>query len=956
MKEGVRVLYTNADQLPNKLRELEARVKIEKPHIVIITEVNNKHVRISPELEIFHLQGYNMFHHNVSTDGRGIIIYVKEIIKYVIEITPKTNFSENKILSISFSNNTNLLVACLYRSESGSKKNNENLKKLLIEIDQMKFSHKLVVGDLNYKHIDWETWQTHKSEISEEHCFIKCIQDLYWSQHVTAATRFREGMEPSTLDLIFTNQENMIDQLEYESPLGKSDHCVLNFRFKIKSSIKFKPKTVYKYDKGNYKNMIKDLNIDWQNEFNLCDDDINKQWELLKSKINSSKQQHIPSYETTEDDYLRKGKIPLSPDIRKEIRKKHRSWQRAYETRHWIKVKQFREQRRKVSKLIEEAETKFEADIANESKSNPKKLWKYIKSNTKVKTGISPLTDRNTGKLTVNEEHQAQVLAEQFASVMVKEPDGDIPTLPTRPLETLPLDSITITEEAVLKKLKNLDSTKSPGPDEIHPRILKETAIAIAPALTLLYNKSIKSRNVPDDWRSAIITPIFKKGDKTDPGNYRPVSLTCVICKIMESIIYDIIINHLIINKLLTKRQYGFIRKRSASIQLLTILELWNNTLDENGIIHDINMDFQKAFDSVPHRRLLGKLKSYGIIGEVYTWLEAFLKDKKQKVLVNGATSSWHDVISGVPQGSVIASLLFVIYLNDLPDNIKSHIFMFADDCKFFRQILTSEDTDIMQKDLDTLNEWSIKWLLKFHPDKCVNLVISLKNVAEPHIYHLGNREMKNVDEVKDLGINVDSKLQFQNHTSSKVNKANQIWGTIKRAFKHMNTDIFKKLFTAHVRPHLEYSIQFWAPYLRKNIDQIEAVQRRATKFIPGFKNLSYKTRLETLNLPTLAYRRLRGSMIEVYKILNVYDSEITPKLNIIKSSTRGHDQKLRVDTAKRHHPKHHSFHLRIANPWNSLPTEVIHSKNLETFKNRLDKHWRDLPIRFDHQARDFER
>ena len=187
-----------------------------------------------------------------------------------------------------------------------------------------------------------------------------------------------------------------------------------------------------------------------------------------------------------------------------------------------------------------------------------------------------------------------------------------------------------------------------------------------------------------------------------------------------------------------------------------------------------------------------------------------------------------------------------------------------------------------MQKDLDTLNEWSIKWLLKFHPDKCVNLIISLKNVAEPHIYHLGNTEMKNVDEVKDLGINVDSKLQFQNHTSSKVNKANQIWGTIKRAFKHMNTDIFKKLFTAHVRPHLEYSIQFWAPYLRKNIDQIEAVQRRATKFIPGFKNLSYKTRLETLNLPTLAYRRLRGSMIEVYKILNVYDSEITPKLNII--------------------------------------------------------------------------
>ena len=537
---------------------------------------------------------------------------------------------------------------------------------------------------------------------------------------------------------------------------------------------------------------------------------------------------------------------------------------------------------------------------------------------------------------------------------MVNEPDGEIPDIPDKELETPPLSSIHVTEEMVIKKLKKLDPSKSSGPDEIHPRVLKENATELAPALTVLYNNILTSHDIPKDWRTAIITAIFKKGAKSDPGNYRPVSLTCIICKILESIIYDFIMEHLIKNKLLSKSQYGFIGKRSASLQLLTVLQLWCNILDENGIIHDINMDFQKAFDSVPHIRLIKKLKSYGITGDVLMWIEAFLHERKQKVVVNGSASEWCDVTSGVPQGSVIAALLFVLYINDLPDNIKSHIFLFADDCKFFREIATSEDIDIMQADLDTLYRWSQKWLLTFHPGKCVNLKITLRKDADTHVYHLGEDDLKNVEDVKDLGVNVDANLKFQSHISGKVNKSNQLWGAIKRAFKHMNPDIFKKLFCAHIRPHLEYAVQFWAPYLRKSINQIEAVQRRATKNIPGFQNLSYPERLQKLDLPTLAYRRLRGSMIEVYKILNVYDQEVIPQMDIRSYTTRGHNQRLYVKAAKKLHPKHHSFQYRCVNPWNSLPENIVNSPNLDTFKNRLDAHWKNLKLRFDHQSRDF--
>ena len=956
MKDGLRVFYTNADQLANKLGELEARIKIEKPHLILITEVNKKNAKYTTETVIFHMKGYQFFHTNVGEKGRGVAIYVQENIKDVLEITPKTKFSENKIVAINISKTSNLLIACIYRSESGSTINNENLLKLLKEIEEMKFTHKLVIGDFNYKHIDWENWQTSKSDTSDEQCFINCIQDIYWFQHVCAPTRFREGSTPSTLDLILTNEENMIQQLQYESPLGKSDHSILNFKFMIESNIKFQPRTIYKYDHGDYASMIKDLTLDWENEFNQCGGDINQKWEKLKSKIKTSTNNHIPSYQTKEDDYLRKGKIPLSTEIRKEIRKKHRHWTRAYETKAKCKQVRWKKQRNKVSRLIKEAEIKFETDVANEAKTNPKKLWKYIKSKTKVKSGIAPLLNRKTKKLTVNDQEKAEVLAAQFASVMVKEDDGETPELPNRTLLTPPLSSILVTEEMVLEKLKKLDASKSPGPDDIHPRVLKETAPAITPALTKLFNESLKNHTIPDDWKTGIITSIFKKGDKSDPGNYRPVSLTCIICKILESIIFDFIIKHLRKNKLISKSQYGFISRRSASLQLLTVMETWCNILDDNGTVDDINMDFKKAFDSVPHRRLVEKIRSHGIIGDVLLWLKEFLSNRKQKVNVNGSSSEWCDIISGVPQGSVIAALLFVIFINDLPEKLKSYIFMFADDLKFFHQILDISDTEIMQEDLNLLNEWSKKWLLSFHPDKCVTLRITLKKDSEKQTYYLGDHALKNVDEVKDLGILVDSKLQFNNHLSSKVNKANQMWGMIRRAFKHMNEDIFRKLFCSLVRPHLEYSIQFWAPYLRKNINQIESVQRRATKCIPGYRNLSYEDRLKKLKLPSLAYRRLRGSMIEVYKILNVYDPEVTPQLKMLESTTRGHNQRIYVDTAKKVHPKHHSFHLRIAKPWNSLPQEVVSSPNLNTFKNRLDKHWRNLSIKYNHLARDFER
>ena len=309
--DWLRVLYTNADTLPNKITELKSRTEIEKPHIIIITEVNNKRPT-NPDLAIFNLSGYQLHHQNVSLKQRGIIIYVHEVIKDVTEITPITDFSEHKLLSVKVRNNAELLIAAVYRSDSGTNQNNLNLLNLLQEINSMKESHKLVIGDFNYKNIDWESWFTPKNENSDEQLFINCIQDMYWYQHIATPTRFREGEEPSILDLVFTNEEAMIEEITHQSPLGKSDHSVLLMKFRIQHSSNFTPRTVRQYNKGDYDSMRSDLNINWDFELNSDTVDINEQWRKINLKIKESVEKYVPSYQTTEKNLWKKGKIPLT--------------------------------------------------------------------------------------------------------------------------------------------------------------------------------------------------------------------------------------------------------------------------------------------------------------------------------------------------------------------------------------------------------------------------------------------------------------------------------------------------------------------------------------------------------------------------------------------------------------------------------------------------------------------
>ena len=356
------------------------------------------------------------------------------------------------------------------------------------------------------------------------------------------------------------------------------------------------------------------------------------------------------------------------------------------------------------------------------------------------------------------------------------------------------------------------------------------------------------------------MSPIFKKGDKKQPEN-------------------------------------GLRSGHSCATQLLCVLEEWSKALDCNENVDVIYLDFRKAFDTVPHARLINKLYAYGIRDRLLRWIQNFLTNRKQKVIVQGEESQWADVTSGIPQGSVLGPVLFLIYINDLPDAIKKFVTIFADDTKEHAVIRIENDTIEVQEDLYEKSDWPEIWEIRFKTKKYKSLHMGKSNPKTVYYMKEGDRKipLEQVTEEKDLGVTFCDTLKFDKHILNYLNKANKILGIVKRTFTYMNRDMFIQLYKSLIRPNLEYATVIWNPYLKKNIFLIENVQRRATKLISEIAHLPYEQRLRNLGLPTLNYRRCRSDMNQVYKILNKIDDIPVDKFFTISESnrTRGHKYKL---------------------------------------------------------------
>ena len=388
-----------------------------------------------------------------------------------------------------------------------------------------------------------------------------------------------------------------------------------------------------------------------------------------------------------------------------------------------------------------------------------------------------------------------------------------------------PVANLKICEKGVAKLLREVDPSKAGGPDEPPCRILRELAEDIAPILTDIYTQSLSSGELPSTWKSAYISSIFKKGAVCEAENYRPVSLTCIPCKILEHIICSHLRSHIDKYGALSPYNHGFRRYHSCDTQLILTLQDLLIRKDAVKSQTDVGIfDFAKAFDKVPRGRLLDKLRIFGIDGEIAQWISGFLRDRTQAVVVDGRSSSQASVLSGVPQGTVMGPLPFLLFINDLPSVADPHtqVRLFTDDCLVNRNIKSIQDQIQFQRDLDALNDWGTSWGMEFNAKKCNIMTISSKETPLTKFYQLDeDTVLQQVDSATYLGILINKSLKFSEHIRNTTNKCSRRLGFLRRNLKRCPKELKKTAYISLVRSCAEYDAAIWDPHLAKDIEAL---------------------------------------------------------------------------------------------------------------------------------------
>jgi hypothetical protein len=900
-RRELKVMTINCNSLVSigKRAEFQSLIDKHQPHIILGQES-----KLGPEhsnSEIFPTK-YNIKRKDRKAGGGGVFVMTREDLNCNEDAFDNIESEVEVVWAQIKMHGTKVLnVASVYRPPNSSVEYMKKLQNHFRQVHQQsKNSTYIIGGNMNLTQIDW----VHDGPIGNQpgtadtnlcSMFIDIMDDLGLSQHCQDITRPASN---KILDLVLTNQPSSCRSVN--SLPGISDHNLVLATFHLSPSrTKLPQRRILKFDKADWPNINKSvitLSTEYFNR-NPNSHTVEENCKFIEEGITSIIANEVPSK-------LSKSKETypwITPEVKKILKKRDRLYIQATKTRSPEKWNSFKEHRQMAKNAIRSSHQDYITNmIGTELQENQKPFWKYIKSLRKDNQNIPTLKVKDMAPA-ASDQSKANALVDQFSSVFTQEDIQNTPTL-TQVFPDMP--NITFGEEGIQKLLSNIKPQKAGGPDNLPARFLKENAKELAPMYQHLFAQSYNCGVLPKTWCEAIVCPIFKKGPKYLPENYRPVSLTAIPCKLLEHIIVSKVWEHLNKYDIISKVQHGFRSGLSCTTQLIGAIDDWAKELNIGESQMDvIVLDFSKAFDKVPHRRLIQKMKCYGITNKNQEWIENFLTNRQHQVVINGTTSKIREVTSGVPQGTVLGPLLFLLYINDIEKDLTSSIRLFADDSAVYRRIDTEEDAHALQLDLFRLQEWADKWQMSFNVAKCKTLRITRKKKNKVNFEYCmstpSSTESAPVpDQVREaaknilttsppngkftalgsitsdkyLGVTLDHHLSFNDHIDNIAKKATTLLNLCRRNLHMCSTNVKEQAYKAIVRPHLEYASPAWNPHTSRNINRLEQVQRRAARFV--LRNYDYNNDAglshqidHQLKWPSLQHRRAHTDLVTFYKI-----------------------------------------------------------------------------------------
>ena len=906
------------------------------------------------------LDGYSLHksNHPQNVKRGGVGLYVKDSLPSKNRLDLVT-LSECVVCELQVNRRKYFFVVA-YRSPSQDQDEYNNFTtnfELMISKMFAENPHCLIItGDFNCRSTQW--WEN-DIENSEGKLFEQITADNGLHQLISEPTHI-VGSSKSCIDLIFTDQPNLIvDTGVHPSLHDQCHHQIIYGKLSV-SNISQPPyvRRVWHYDKADFVAIRKSIELfKWHEHLGkiACP---NEQVKLLNEVLLNIYSNFIPNQVKT----VRPRQAPwITHVVRKFLRKKSHAYRNFVKNgRPENKLEGIQQMISDGAIMIQKAKQNYLRRVGH-TLANPgtssKHYWSLINSvlNKAKVPNIPPLLEN--GSFVTDFSAKAQLFNDHFIRQCTEINTGSVAPQHDTSASSSQINDVTISEEQILNIIRSLNPNKAHGWDEISIRMIKLSDASLVTPLKIIFMNCLKRGIFPEVWKCANVVPVHKKNEKNLKVNYRPISLLPIFGKVLEKLVYDSLYSHLVSCAFLDPNQSGFRPGDSSITQLISITHSIYKAFDCNPPldVRSVYLDISKAFDRVWHVGLIYKLKRCGVSGKLLSLIQSFLQNRKQRTVLNGQCSTWGNILAGVPQGSILGPLLFLVYINDLTANLKCNVKLFADDTSLFTIVnepnVASEE---LNHDLALISQWAHDWRMSFNPDpqkQAIELLFSKKRHQADHpVILFNNMPVKKVGEHKHLGIILDSKLSFSSHIKSAISKTRKGIGLLKYLSQYLSRHTLSNLYKLYVRPHLDYgdviyhipskvcefSNSIILPHL---MEKIESVQYSAALAVTGaWRGTSREKIYAELGWESLNSRRWSRRMSLFYKIMNnitpLYTKGPIPPPRHVHYSLRTQDAigQLGGRTEK----FQSSFYPNCISEWNKLDPEIRNVPSIAMFKTKL--------------------